>query len=92
MSSFAVLPRAVAIVHEAVELFLVARPAEVLHERLELATLVLELPALFLEPLQLALAVLVEGDVAAPREAARDPQPRQSPRNSARKSCFMPSK
>src|SRR5690606_28768541 len=56
--------------HEAVEFLLVAGAAEVLHEGLELAPLVVELPPLFLEPAKLAIAVVVEGAVAAPLEAA----------------------
>ena len=56
--------------HEAVELLLVAGATEVLHERLELATFLLQPATLFLETLHLAGTILVEGRVAGPRVAA----------------------
>ena len=74
-----------ALAHEAVELLLVAGAAQIVHVALELATLLVELAALFLEPLQFLLAIVVEGDIAARRSsrsrADRGPQPR-NPRHS----------
>src|SRR5687767_927312 len=53
------------VLHKAVELLLVLGAAHLADESLELLTHGIELAPLLLDPLQLALAVFLEGDVAA---------------------------
>src|SRR5690606_19605077 len=59
-----------AIALEAFELLLVAGAAKIGGELFELTPLLLQFPALFVEPAQLPLAIFVEGGIAAPRIAA----------------------
>src|SRR5690606_28119615 len=56
-----------AIVAEPVEFLLVACPAQIAHVRLEFAPLLIEPAAFLVEALELALAVVVEGEVPAGR-------------------------
>ena len=58
------LRRGVALGHEAVELFLVLGAAQLARVGVELLQRLVELAALFLDPLQFLLAPVVEGDVA----------------------------
>src|SRR5690606_60933 len=60
-------PVGIAVAHEAIELLLVLGTAQVRHIGLEIATLLVEATALFVEAAHLALAVVVEGGIAALR-------------------------